>query len=157
MGDAERHVGLEDVVGAATLLEEPAVEFKHRLRVVVDAAQQHHLVTEVAACVGQHAEGLRGLGRALARVVEVGVKVERAHLAQDGAELGRDALRERHGVAGSEPDDLHMGDGAEAEQDLAEPVVRQGERVTAGDQHVAHLGVGGDPVEPARDLVLGRG
>ena len=157
MGDAERHVGLEDVVGAAALLEEPAVELKHRLRVVVDAAQQHHLVAEIAASIGQHAKRLSSLGRALARVVEVGVEVERPHLAQDGAELGRDALRERHGVAGSEPDDLDMGDGAEAEQDLAEPVVGEGQRVAAGYQHVAHLGVGGDPVEPARDLVFGGG
>ena len=87
----------------------------------------------------------------------MGVEVERAHLAQDGAELGRDALRERDRVARAEADDLHVGDGAEAKKDLAEPVVGEGQRVAARDQHVAHLRVGSDPVETARDLVLGRG
>jgi hypothetical protein len=52
------------------------------LRVVVDAAQQHHLIADREAGVGEAIERDRGLGGALARVVEVGVDEDRVVRAQ---------------------------------------------------------------------------
>ena len=89
----------------------------------------------------------RDLGRDLVRVVEVEVDPERVVLLEHRAQLVVDPLRQEHRHARADPDDLDVGDLAEAAQDLLEELRGERQAVAAADQDVADLGRAAEVVE----------
>ena len=89
------------------------------------------------------------LGRDLVRVVEVEVDPERVVLLEHRAELVVDPLRQEDRHPRADPDDLDVGDLAEAAEDRLEELRGERQAVAAGDEHVADLR------RPAQVLELG--
>ena len=87
------------------------------------------------------ASGVISLG-----VVEVHVHPQRVKLAQHLHQVGRDALRQEDRHARADADDLHVRDGAQAAQQILQHLLRNRQRVAAGEEHVTHL-------RRARDVV----
>ena len=81
----------------------------------------------------------RDLRRDLVRMVEVEVDPERVVLLEHLAQLVVDPLRQEDRHARADPDDLDVGDLAEAAKDLLEQLRGEGQAVAAGDQDVADL------------------
>ena len=79
-------------------------------------------------------------GRDLVGVVEVEVDPQRVVLLEHRAELVVDALGQEHGHPRADPDDLDVGDLAEAAQDRFEELRGEGQPVPAADEHVPDLG-----------------
>ena len=148
-------VALVDIVGTHTVAHEFVHEFLHDVDAVVDAAQQHGLVAQRDAGVGQARQCLFGLGGELVGVVEVGVEPDGMVLLQHLAQLGGDALGADHGGAAAETDDLDMRDGAEALDDVLELLVGDHEAVAAAEQHVAHLRCALDVGDALLDALAG--
>jgi hypothetical protein len=92
----------------------------HGLDVVVDALEQHRLVVERDARARELVAGPQGLRGELARVVEVDVDPQRVVLLQHLAQLVVDALREGHGHAAADADDLEVRDGPQLREDALE-------------------------------------
>ena len=76
-------------------------------------------------------------------------------LLQHVAQLRSDTLGAHHGGAGAETDDLHVGDGAQALDDVLQIVVVHHQAVAAGQQHVTNLGMSGHVVDALVDLSHG--
>ena len=87
------------------------------------------------------------LGGDLVGVVEVEVDPERVVLLEHRAELVVDALRQEDRDARADPDDLDVGDLADAAEDLLEQLRGEGQPVPAGDEDVADLGRPAEVVE----------
>ena len=73
-------------------------------------------------------------------------------LLQHGAQLGSDTLGAHHGGAGAQADDLHVGDGADALDDVLQGLVVHHQGVAAGQQDIADLGMSGHVVDALVDL-----
>ena len=73
-------------------------------------------------------------------------------LLQHGAQLGSDTLGAHHGGAGAQADDLHVGDGADALDDVLQGLVVHHQGVTAGQQDIADLRMSGHVVDALVDL-----
>src|SRR5665648_908764 len=116
-------VALVVVVGLDAVLDQLVHELLHDVGAVVDAGQEHRLVAQREAAVGEHVAGLLALGRELLGVVEVRVDVERLVLLEHRHELGGDALREDDGGAGADAHDLDVRDGVHALDDRLELIV----------------------------------
>ena len=114
----------------------------------VQPPHQHRLVLDRHPVVHQQLAGPARLGGDLLGVVEVRHDEERRVAAQQLRQGLGDAHRQGHRHARPDADHLHVGDRPQRREELLEPLVREQQRVAAADQHVAHLGVGGDVVEP---------
>ena len=157
MRRARDRVALVEIVGAHPHLHQGVDQLPHGLHVVVDPLQEDGLRAERQAGVGQQVAGPGGLVAALVGMHEVQAHPERVVAAEHAHELRCDALGQDGGDLGADADHLHMADGAQALQDPLQALVAQGERVAAGDQHVADLRVAGDVVEGGlQALRLGR-
>ena len=73
-------------------------------------------------------------------------------LTQHGAQLGGDTLGAHHGGAGAQTDDLHVGDGAQALDDVLQVLIGDHQTVTAGQQDVTDLGMSGHIIDALVDL-----
>ena len=122
---------------------------------VIHAGQQHGLVAQGDTGVSQHGAGLGGFGGELLGGVEVGVQPDGVILLQHGAQLGSDTLGAHNGGAGAQTDDLHMGDGAQALDDVLQILIGDHQAVTAGQQDIADLGMSGHIVDALVDLLHG--
>ena len=140
-------VALIDVVRLDPHLHQVVDETPHDVGVVVHALEQDRLRAQRDASVRQQAARLLRFVAAFVGVQEVQAHPERVVLAQHARELGRDALRQNGRDLCAEADDLNVRDGAEVRKDEFDPVVAQGQRVAAGDQHVADLRLAPDVVE----------
>ena len=88
----------------------------------------------------QQVDRARDLRGDLVGVVEVEVHPQRVVARQHLAELVVDALRQEDRHARADAHDLDVRDLAQAAQHALEELGRQGQRVAAGEEHVAHLG-----------------
>ena len=132
-------VALVQVVGADPVLDQLVDEVALDVHAVVDAGQEHGLVAHRQAGLGQPVDGTRDLGRDLVRVVEVEVDPQRVVLLEHLAQLVVDPLGQEDRHARADPDDLDVGDLAQAAEDRLEELRGERQAVTAGDQHVADL------------------
>ena len=109
---------------------------------------------------GQRVAGAGELGRDLVGVVDVDVQPHRVVLRQHLAELVVDPLGQEDRDPGADPDDLDVGDLAQAAEGGLEELRRQRQAVAAGDEDVADLRRPADVVELRLELaaveVLGR-
>jgi len=144
-----------DVVGADTHLDQAVDQLHHHVGAIVHAGQQHGLVAQGDTGVSQHSAGLGSLGSELLGGIEVGVQPHGMILLQHGAQLGRDTLGAHNGGAGAQTDDLHMGDGAHALDDVLQDLIGDHQGVTAGQQDIADLGMSGHVVDALVDLLHG--
>jgi hypothetical protein len=71
---------------------------------------------------------------------------------EDGDQRVCDSLWQKDRHAGADTYDLDMGNSAEATQHAFQKAIGKQERVTAGEQHVAHFFVGGYVVNDAVEL-----
>ena len=113
----------------------------HHLGFVVDAGEEHGLVAERHAGEGQALAGRGQFAGDLLRVVGVDAQPDRPVLPEDFGELGRDALRQEDRDTRPDPDELDVLDGAQTSEERVQLGVGQQQRVAAGQQHVADLGV----------------
>jgi hypothetical protein len=143
VGRAGDRVALEQVVGLHAAGEQAVEQLLERLDAVVDPFQQHCLRAERQAGVGQPGAGLGGLGRELGRVGEVQAQ-PRPVAAHHPGEGAGDPLRQDDGYLRADAEELDVADAAQPAEQPVELLVAQRERVAAGDEHVADLGVGLD-------------
>ena len=134
-------IALVEVVGAHTAHEQLVHEAFHHARVVVHTAEEHALIAERHAVVGEHGQGITHLGGELARVVRVDAHPQRVVLLQDAAKLRRDALRHKDGHAGADADEFDVLDRAQPGEQRVELRIGEEQGIAAGEQHIAHLGV----------------
>lgn len=146
-------VGLVQVIRPNAHGEKLADELEHHVGIVVHALHQHRLVPDGDSGVGEHAARALRFWRALPRMVEVRVDVDRVIFLQKFAELGRDALRQYAGHLRPQTDDLHMGNFPQSFQNAFEEEIRQHERVAAGHDHIPYLRVRSDIVDAALDVL----
>ena len=130
------------------------------VRVVVDVLEQHGLVAERNAGVGQPAERVAHFRRQFARMVRVDAHEERMKFFQHRAQFRRDALRQKNRDARADPQKFHMRNRAQAAQQMFQFFVAQQQRVAAAQEHVADFRVRGDVgdllVEFGMKIVAGR-
>ena len=69
------------------------------------------------------------------------------YLPQHAAQLRRDPLRQHGRHLGADADELDVRDRPQLAQDPVEPLVAQGQRIAAGEQHVADRRRAADVVE----------
>ncbi len=105
----------------------------------VQPAHQHRLVLHRDPVVDEPLARLARLGGDLLGVVEVRDHVERREPAQRAAQLVVDAHRQADRDAGADADDLDVRDGADALEQIEEPLRGKEQRVASGDEHVPHL------------------
>ena len=132
-------VALVQVVGPDPVRDELVDERALDVDAVVHAGEQDALVADRQAGLGQLVDRARDLRRDLVRMVEVEVDPERVVLLEHLAQLVVDPLRQEDRHPRADPDDLDVGDLAEAAQDRLEQLRRERQAVAAGDQHVADL------------------
>jgi hypothetical protein len=153
-------VALVQVVRPDPVLDEAMDERSLDVDAVVDAGQQDALVAERDPGPGQLVGRPGDLGRDLVGVVEVEVHPDRVVRREHLAQLVVDPLGHEHRDARSDPDDLDVGDLAEAPDDPLEQLRSERQAVAAGDQDVTDLGCAAEVLELglvlARVEVLGR-
>ena len=152
VAQAQGRIAGIDVVGTHTHLDQAVDQLHHHMGAVVDTGQQHGLVAQGDTGIGQHGAGLGGLIGELLGGVEVGVQPDGMILTQHGAQLGGDTLGAHHGGAGAQTDDLHVGNGAQALDDVLQVLIGDHQTVTAGQQDVTDLGMSGHIIDALVDL-----
>ena len=140
-------VALVDVVRPDPDLDQALDELALDVDAVVDAGEQHRLVAQRNAGATEGVAGARELGRDLVGVVDVDVHPQRVVLGEHLAQLLVDPLRQEHRHPGADPDDLDVGDLAQAADRGLEQLRGEGQAVAARDQHVADLRRAADVVE----------
>ena len=108
------------------------------MHAVVDTAQQHALVAQWHAGIGQHLAGATRLGGHLVGVVEVGVEPHGVIFLEHCAQFGSDALRAHNRCTGAQTDNLDVWDGTQTRDNVLQTLVAHHQGVTSRQQHVAH-------------------
>ncbi len=140
MARARHQVALVQIVGPHAHLDQLVHELALDVDAIVDAGQQHGLIAQGNARVGQHAARAAQLWRDLVRMVDVNVHPQGMILAEHRAQLFCDALRHKHRHTRADADDLDVRDGPQSRQQVIQHLGRQRERIAAGKHHVADLG-----------------
>ena len=146
-GGAADELGLVEIIRPHAHPHEALAERLHCLHVVIDAAQQHGLVAHRHTGLQKPVDGLSGVGGEFVGVVEVGVDPEGMIATEEVAQGVVDAVRQLHRHPRAEPDDLNVRNRTQAAQQPVQVFFIKGERVAAGQEHVADLGVGSEVVE----------
>ena len=147
VGGALDEVALIEVVGADAAHEEFVHEGLHDVGFVVDATEEDALVAEGNTVIGESLEASADFGGEFAGVIGVDADEEGVVFLQHLAERGGDALGEKDGDAGTDADELDVGDGSEAGEDALELGVGEEEGVATGEEDVADFGVGFEVAE----------
>ena len=113
----------------------------HRFEIVVYACQQHALVAERNAGVGEALERFFHFNRQLARMIHVHAHPERMMFLQHRAKLRRDSLRQENRNARADAKKLDVRNRAQAAKQLVELIVAENKCVAAAQEDVAHFGV----------------
>ena len=121
--DALGHVALEDVVGTNAHHQEFMVQLFHDLRIVIDALQEHHLIIDHAARVGDSGAGVEGLTGAFLGMVKMRMDEDGVVLAKHVREAVGNPLWKRDEISRPEPEDLDMVDRPKAGHDVFQPIV----------------------------------
>ena len=156
MGRARDRVALVEVVGADPHPEQAVHQPPHGFDLVVDAGEQHGLRAQRDAAVGEQGAGAVGFRGAFVRVGEVQAHHQRMVAAQHAHQRGRDPLGQHRRHLGADADDLHVGDHSQPGEHPVELVVREQQRVAAGQEHVADGRPGGDVGERLFQPLPGR-
>src|SRR5690606_23638477 len=131
VADSLGQVALVDVVGTDADFYQFVHQLLHYMGAIVDARQNHRLVPQGDAGIGQHFTGPLGLGGDFLRMVEMGVQPDRMILPQDPAQVLRDPLGKHHRSPGSDPDNFHMGNFPEVFQQVFQDLVVDQQPVSA--------------------------
>ena len=99
--------------------------------------EQHGLVAERDAGVGQPAQRLAHFRRQFARMVGMDAHEQRMKFFQHRAQLRRDALRQKDRDARADAQKFHVRNRAQPAQQILQLLVAQQQRVAAAQQHVA--------------------
>ncbi len=147
VGGALDEVALVEVVGADAAHEEFVHEGLHDVGLVVDATEEDALVAKGDAVIGEALEAGADFGGEFAGVIGVDADEEGVVFLQHLAKRGGDALGEEDGDAGTDADELDVGDGAEAREDALELGVGEEEGIATGEEDVADFGMGFEVAE----------
>ena len=116
-------VGLIQIIrlhaGQQELLHEPF----HDFRIIVHPFQQHRLRPQRHTGVGQAPAGRFDLRGEFIGMIEMQVHIDRMILFDDLAQFRGNALGQRPGHAGTEPDEFEMRDGPERLQNTFDQVI----------------------------------
>ena len=134
-------VALVEIVGPNAAAEQLLHEHLHGGGIVVDAAEEHGLVAERDARVGETPERVADLDGQLLRMVDVDTHPERVEFLQHRAQFGRDPLRQEDGHAAADTQELDVLNRAQAAEEILQPRIGEQQRVAARKQDVAHFGV----------------
>ena len=132
---------LVEVVGPHAAAQELLHEHLHHVGIVVHALEQHRLVAERNARVGQAAQRIAHLDGQFLGMIHVDAHPERVEFLQHRAKFRRDPLRQKDRHAAADAEKFDVLDGAQAAQQIFKPCIGKQKRVSAGKKHVAHLRV----------------
>ena len=155
VAQTQRGIALIDVVGTDTDANQLVDQLQHDVDAVVNAGQQDGLVAQGDTSISQHGGSASSFLGDLLGAVEVSIQPDGMILLEDVAQLRSDTLRHNDGGTGTQTDDLDMGDGADAGDDVLQHLVGDQQGVTAGQQDVADLGMIADVLDAVVDLLLG--
>ncbi len=96
MSDALRQITLVDIIRADTVMHQPLHQLFHDVGAIIDALEQHALVTQHDAIVGQFSQRPSRFGRDLPRMVKVGVEPDRLVFFHHGHQFVGDPLGHHH-------------------------------------------------------------
>ena len=146
---------VKEIIGAHICFMDGFAKLPHLDPGVVDAFEQHCLVEHGEGTFGQLPEGAKGDRGDLLGGVDLGYHPYRFLIVtglEDIEQLIVHTHRCGYRNTGAEPFGLYMIDRIEFAQQPLEMGIRQQKSITAGDQHVAHLGIVPDIV---KRLVIG--
>ena len=139
VGGPLNEIALIEIVGADAAHEEFVNELLLNLDGVVDLVEEDGLVPHHDSGIGEPAKGIVNFGGEFAGVVRVDGNKEGVEFFEHRAEFGRDALGEEDGDARANADELDVGDRVEFGEEFLELAIREKERVTTGEEDIAHL------------------
>ena len=146
-----REVAMMQVVGLDAVLDERAHQRAERIRIVIDAAQQHALAQHRDAGIDDPRAGRARLLGQLARMVgmqhHVGALARRLECTN---ECGRNPVRRHHRHAAVHAHDLDVLDRTQRAHDFAQPPRRQDQRIAAGQDDLPDVGMRADVIERRR-------
>ena len=135
------HMAHEDVVRPYSRGRKGPEKVKHRLRRVVHALQENGLARNGNAAVYEPRGGGNGLRGDFVGAVELRVDPHLPAARKSRGELRRDSRRVHARRARAEPHNVDLPKLRECVYEAHYLVVREDERVAAGDEDVPHLGV----------------
>jgi hypothetical protein len=147
-------IALVEIVGPDAGAQEFLDEDFHDLGIVVHALEQHGLVAERDAGVGEAPERVAHFGGQFPGVVDVDADPERVEFLEHGAEFGRDPLRQEDGDPAADAEKFDVLDGAQSAEKIFEARIGKQERVAAGKEDVADFGVLLQVVDGAVEIEL---
>ncbi len=148
-----RDIRLVEIVRTDAHGQQFAHQLEHHLRRVVHPLHQHRLVAHRDTGIREHLACPLRLGGAFPRVVEMRVDVQRVILPEHFAEFGSDPLRKHAGHFRAEAYDLHVREIPEPGDDPLEHEIGEHQGISAGEDHISHLGVRRDVVDPPLDIL----
>jgi hypothetical protein len=154
-----RDIGLIEIVGTHSHREELAHELEHDVGIIVHPFHEHRLIAHRAPGISEHLAGAFRFRRAFPWMVEVRVDVDGMILSDHFGQLCSDALRKNAGHLRPQPDDLDMRDFPQALEDAFEQEIGEHERIAAGEDDIADLGILCDVFDPVLNVLhidLGR-
>ena len=134
-------IALIHVVGLDAAQQQFLHERTHHGHVVVDLLEQHGLVAQRDAGIGEAAQRVAYLGRQFARMIRVDADKQRVKFLQQRAEFRRDALREKNRDPRANPDKLQVRNRAQPGEEIRQLFVAEQQRIAAAQQDVAHFGM----------------
>src|SRR5439155_2125680 len=105
------------------------------------AFEQHALISERDAGIGETFERLLHFNGQLARMIDMHADPKRMIFRKDRAKLRRNSLWQENWDARADAEKLDMRDRAQTAQNFLELIVAENERIAAAQKHVAHFGV----------------
>ena len=137
-------VALEQVVRFDVAAQQVFKQLGQHRAVVVHTPQQDGLVENLQSEAVKPVQGPAALGTELARMVELGQNENRGggKRGDHGAQGIVDSVRVAYRIAGTQPDDQIRPAGAEGFEHGFQGAVVQCQRVAAGEQDLADLGMG---------------
>ena len=141
MRGALDQVALVEIIGPHPAAQELLHEHLHYVGVVVHAAQQDRLIPQRNTRIGETAERLAHLDGEFPWMIDMDAHPKRVKFLQHRAKLGGNPLRKEDGDAAADAQELNVLDGAQAAEQVVEPLVREQESVAARKQDIAHLGM----------------
>ena len=127
-------------------------QFFHHADAVVNAAQQHRLVTQRNPGIREPRAGSPDLGGRLARVVGVDIDPHRVKLFQHRAQGRRDALRQKHRDPRTDPQQFNVRNLAQLPEQAFEPVIVEQQWIAAAEQHVAHFAMVSEVIQRRAEI-----
>ncbi len=146
-----------DVVRTDAIAHQAVHQFFHHVHLVVDALQQYALVAHHHAAFSDSGQCGSGIFAKFVDVVEVCIEPEAFVLLEYVKQAVCKALRQHHRRAGTQADDVHVLDLHQLAQYLVQPLIAQGERITATEDDVTYFLVFADVFDGSVHVFFGHG